>query len=252
MAVLYLRNQNLGPVQAVLFDKDGTLSHSEPELHSLATSRLERCLSAVAPQRRTALRQRLLEAYGLNEGSVHPAGITAVATSDHNLLATATALAQVGLGWPEAMQLSEDVFEQCERRQASASATTDQAVAAIERLTAAGILCAVISNDTSAGISRFLESHGLRHHFRAIRSADQAPRKPDPAAVHGLCAELGVPVAACALIGDASSDLQMAVAAGIPQQRALGYVAGWGQRPLLGAECPLIHHWDELTIGLEA
>ena len=252
MAALLLRDQDLGPVQAVLFDKDGTLSHSEPELHTLATRRLEHCLAAVAPQRRPALRLRLLEAYGLSDDFVHPAGITAVATSDHNLLATATALAQVGLGWPEALKLSETVFEQCDRREASASATTDQAVAAIERLGAAGILCAVISNDTRAGIARFLQCHGLRHQFRAIWSADDTPRKPDPAAVHGLCAALGVPVQACALIGDARSDLQMAVAAGIPHQRALGYVAGWGQVPPLGDPFPLIHHWDELQIRTEA
>ena len=36
------------------------------------------------------------------------------------------------------------------------------------------------------------------------------PAKPDPAAVLGLCSRLGVSPSACALIGDASSDLLMA------------------------------------------
>lgn len=248
MAALLLRNQDLGPVEAVLFDKDGTLSHSEPELHALATARMERCLEAVDQPRRPELRQRLIEAYGLGQDSVHPAGITAVAARDHNLLATATALAQVGLGWPEALRLSEGVFDRCDRSDHAASAATEGAVAAIERLTAAGIHCAVISNDNRAGIARFLDSHGLSRHVSGIWSADHSPRKPNPAAVHGLCAELGVSVSRCALIGDASSDLQMATAAGIPDHRALGYVAGWGQAPPLGDRHPLIHHWNELTI----
>jgi phosphoglycolate phosphatase len=252
MAALLLRGQELGAVDAVLFDKDGTLSHSEPELHTLANTRLQRCLEAVGSEQRADLQRRLQEAYGLTSDSVHPAGITAVATRDHNLLATATALAQVGLGWPEALRLSEAVFDSCDRSDHPASSTTDGAVEAIERLTAAGILCAVISNDNRAGIAHFLTSHALVRHVSAVWSADHSPRKPNPAAVHGLCAELGVAVGRCALIGDASSDLAMAVAAGIPTHLALGYTAGWRQSPPLGDQHPLIHHWSDLTIRAAA
>jgi len=232
----------------VLFDKDGTISHSEPELLSLAQSRLRESLAAVDESKRSALQFRLAEAYGLEAGAVHPAGITAVATREHNLLATATALAQVGLGWPEAMRISETVFDHCDRSDHAASATTEGAVQAMARLTAAGIRCAVISNDNRQGISRFLDSHGLRPQISAIWSADHVPRKPNPAAVHGLCADLKVEVGRCALIGDASSDLQMAVAAGIPVHLALGYTAGWRQPPPIGEPHPLIHHWNELTV----
>jgi phosphoglycolate phosphatase len=66
--------------------------------------------------------------------------------------------------------------------------------------------------------------------------------------VHGLLAELEIEVSRCALIGDASSDLHMAVAAGIPARLALGYTAGWSQPPPLGEPHPLIHHWSELTV----
>jgi phosphoglycolate phosphatase len=248
MAALLLRGTELGDVDAVLFDKDGTISHSEPELLSLAQSRLRECLAAIDASRRPALQFRLEEAYGLEAGGVHPAGITAVATREHNLLATATALAQVGLGWPEALATSEAVFERCDRSAHAASATTAGAVQAMERLTEAGIRCAVISNDNRNGIKRFLDSHGLTHQISAIWSADHAPRKPNPAAVHGLLAELEIEVSRCALIGDASSDLHMAVAAGIPARLALGYTAGWSQPPPLGEPHPLIHHWSELTV----
>ncbi|NBW62068.1 MAG: HAD family hydrolase, partial [Synechococcaceae bacterium WB4_1_0192] len=74
----------------------------------------------------------------------------------------------------------------------------------LEQLQQAGVRCAVISNDDVAGIEHFLASHRLERFFSAIWSAEHRPRKPDPAAVHGLCAQLGVPAARCALIGDAN------------------------------------------------
>ena len=52
MAHLLLRGVPLGPptggifrIDAVLFDKDGTLSHSEAMLQALATARVEGCLA---------------------------------------------------------------------------------------------------------------------------------------------------------------------------------------------------------------
>jgi phosphoglycolate phosphatase len=100
-----------------------------------------------------------------------------------------------------------------------------------------------------AGIEHFLASHGLTPYFQALWSAEHRPRKPDPAAVHGVCAELGVAASRCALIGDANSDLRMAVAAGIPHPLALGYTAAWSMPPSLAEPHPLVHHWDELSLG---
>jgi len=40
MACLQLRGTGLGEIDAVLFDKDGTLSISEPELLTLAAARV--------------------------------------------------------------------------------------------------------------------------------------------------------------------------------------------------------------------
>jgi len=267
MAQLLLRGIELGEVEAVLFDKDGTLSISEPQLVTLAQARVFLCLDQVEERLRPALSELLHRAYGLRTqphaadpaaAAICPAGITAVASRDHNLIATATALVQVGMGWPEALALSETVFEAADaadaRRAAAGaargtSATTEGLRGWLEQLKAAGVRCAVISNDDIAGIEHFLASHGLEPYFAGFWSAEHRPRKPDPAAVHGLCAELGVPAERCALIGDANSDLRMAVAAGIPHQRALGYTAAWRTPPPLAEPHPLVHHWSELALA---
>ena len=178
MARLLLRGTGLGDVEAVLFDKDGTLSISEPELLTLAQARVFLCLGQVQACQRPELEILLRRAYGLrgcsadhvaDPGSdpaagrpaICPAGITAVASREHNLIATATALVQVGLGWPEALELSEKVFAEAdaaEARRAAAgaaratSATTDGLQSWLEQLRSAGVVCAVISNDDIAGI----------------------------------------------------------------------------------------------------
>jgi phosphoglycolate phosphatase len=280
MAQLLLRGTVLGEVQAVLFDKDGTLSISEPHLITLAEARVFLCLERLPPALHAELRPLLLRAYGLRlagaeagSSSICPAGITAVASRDHNLIATATALVQVGLGWPEALSLSEEVFaaaDQADARRAAVhqqetlaathldsagrlaggtSRTTEGLREWLEQLRSASVVCAVISNDDVAGIEHFLASHALASYFQAIWSAEHRPRKPDPAAVHGLCAQLGVSAADCALIGDANSDLRMAVAAGIPHQLALGYTAAWTTPPPLAEPHPRVHHWSELSLA---
>ena len=247
--------QEPAAIEAVLFDKDGTMSHSEPMLESLATARVFHGLEALdgqqIPERRAILEDLLRRAYGLTSSGIHPAGTTAVASREHNLISTATAFAMVGLGWPDALALSEEVFARTDALHGQGSnhkpQPTEGLAELLERFSSAGLRCAVISNDHEQGIHAFLAIHGLAHHFQAFWSAEHRPCKPHPGAVHGVCRELGVAADRCALIGDANSDLRMARAAGVPV--VLGYRAGWKQPPPLDPDVPLIHHWRELTVG---
>ena len=268
MAQLLLRGQALAdargipyPINAVLFDKDGTLSISEPMLHALASARVFHT-SQLLQQRHPELGAsstlelvRLLElAYGLRDGGIHPAGATAVGSRNHNLISTATALAQVGLGWPEALELGETVFSATDGLHGQGSQhrplATDGLHNLLSALRAADVACAVISNDDVAGIEAFLASEKLSKRFQALWSADHTPRKPDPAAVLALCADLGVRADQCALIGDANSDLRMAQQAGVPV--VIGYGAGWTTPPPLDSCFPCLHHWDELEVRATA
>jgi phosphoglycolate phosphatase len=268
MAHLLLRGQLLADasgnphrIEAVLFDKDGTLSISEPMLHALASARvfyarqlLQQRHPELPASETDALADLLQRAYGLNEQAIHPAGATAVGSRAHNLLSTATALAQVGLGWPEALELSEAIFAATDGLHGQGSQqrpiATEGLHELVEALNAAGVACAVISNDDRAGIAAFLASQELSSRFHACWSADHSPRKPDPAAVRALCSELGVPAERCALIGDANSDLRMAEQAGVPV--VLGYGAGWSTPPPLDPCFPCLSHWRELEVRTTA
>ncbi|MCP9841590.1 HAD-IA family hydrolase [Synechococcus sp. J7-Johnson] len=257
MVQLFLRGQPLGSVEAILFDKDGTLSLSEPGLLALSRARLKACLEHVPEAHRCQFQDLLERAYGLVGDQLNPAGTTAVASRTHNLISTATAFCQVGLGWPEALDHSEAVFTAIDREQLQSDgdrpgepplAPLCQGVAPLLlELHRSGVQLAVISNDDSEGIHRFLGGHGLAELFQEIWSADMQPAKPDPAAVHGVCSRLGVSPSACALIGDAGSDLRMAERAGVGL--ALGYSAGWSSRPPLPEHLPRLDHWHELQVA---
>ena len=271
MAWLALRGQPLTDAQgvpvtidAVLFDKDGTLSISEPMLKTLAEARVFQCLALAAQRHPTLLggttasgvpcaselETLLRRAYGLESTSIHPAGTTAVGSRSHNLISTATVLSQVGFGWPEALELGEAVFAATDGLHGAGSQQPPQATTGVhtlvEQLVNAGVRCAVISNDEVAGIEAFLHSHGLASRFAGLWSAEHRPCKPDPAAVHGLCRQLGIAPGRCALIGDANSDLRMARAAGVPV--VLGYTAAWAMPPPLDPDFEQLQHWHELTV----
>ena len=256
MAHLNLRNRDLGPVRGVLFDKDGTLSHSEPRLIELADDRIEE--SARRFQQRGAdgtmlleLKDLLKRTFGRSTQGVIPDGTLAVASRHHNLLSTATVFCQMNLSWPQSLLLAEEVFAQvdaCRQKRhpgENPAGLLPDAARLLRELADAGIICAVISNDTTAGIQQFLDQHQLNDCISGLWSADHHPAKPDPGAVHGLCSQLKLAVDTCALIGDADTDLLMARQAGIGL--TLGYVAGWHREPTLTGHEHLISHWSELT-----
>ena len=261
MAHLKLKDRALGSVQGVLFDKDGTLSHSEPRLIELADARIEEAGRQFSLQGASAtmlqeLDDLLARTYGRCEGGVIPDGTLAVASRHHNLLSTATVFCQMNLSWPQSLILAQEVFDHVDRHRQTLHPDGDpiellpDAARLLRELSAAGIICAVISNDTTEGIENFLHQHHLNDCISGLWSADHHPAKPEPGAVEGLCSQLGLTVENCALIGDADTDLLMARQAGIGL--TLGYVAGWHREPTLTAHEHLISHWSELTATKDA
>jgi len=109
-----------------------------------------------------------------------------------------------------------------------------------------GVVLGVISNDQTHGIKHFLAAHGLEKTSGASGAPITCRPNPIPWPSITSAPNWALTLGACALIGDADSDLAMAVAAGIPH--ALGYTAGWATKPKLAGGHLLIDHWSELTV----
>jgi phosphoglycolate phosphatase len=78
-----------------------------------------------------------------------------------------------------------------------------------------GIALGCVTNKPAAFTEPLLRQLGLRDAFRIVVSGDTlAAKKPDPAPLLHAAAQLGVPPAACLVIGDSMHDVQAARGAG--------------------------------------
>ena len=259
MANLLLKGLPIGSIDGVLFDKDGTLSHSEPHLLSLAQRRIdtaaslwgERCSEQFLEAQ---LREGLRHAFGIIPEGLRPDGTIAVAARQDNLVSAATVFCLLGSSWPDALTLARASFDQVDINDHAASTTQTPspllpgAEPFLHQLEHHAVPAAMISNDTRPGIERFVAHHKLTTLFQQNWSADDSPRKPDPEAVAQLCARLSLKPAHCALIGDAETDLQMAVAAGVGV--VVGYRGGWSSHPHLPSAHHVMDHWSELALDI--
>jgi phosphoglycolate phosphatase len=118
----------------------------------------------------------------------------------------------------------------------------------LDALRARGVLLAVATGKTHAGLERSLQIAGLDGHFAATRCADRSQAKPHPAMLHELLEELALEPARMLMIGDTSHDLRMAAAAGVA---AVGVAYGAHPRDELERLSPLavfdtvaqLHDW---------
>ncbi len=257
MPNLLLRGNPIGQIKGVLFDKDGTLSNSENHLLNLAKLRIKQSIYFLKNDNAredeiSTVKNLLSSVYGLTPLGLTPSGCIAVASRNQNLIATATVFCLIGKQWPKSFEIASKIFTQVDFLEKELQPNMAErpllpgVMDLLNEFKKSGILCALISNDTSFGIQNFLKKNNLESTFTEIWSADDRPSKPNPEAVESLCNIVGLHPSECALIGDADSDLQMARQAGIGI--ALGYISGWSNPPQLSAHQYLIHHWNELSI----
>ena len=107
---------------------------------------------------------------------------------------------------------------------------------AVAALGTAGYRLGVATAKSRLGLERELAATGTGALFHATRTVDEAPPKPHPGMVLGLCAELSVSPARALMIGDTTYDLDMARAAGAA---AVGVLSGSHSRAMLAASAPL-------------
>ena len=105
-----------------------------------------------------------------------------------------------------------------------------------------------MTNDTQAGVEKFINSNKLEGMFDYLWSAENQPSKPNPKAVIELCKRMKIHPSECALISDADTDLRMAKEGDIPI--IIGFTGGWKNPPTLTEEKFIIEKLDELNIQI--
>ncbi len=119
----------------------------------------------------------------------------------------------------------------------------------LDRLADHGILLAVATGKSRAGLERDLAATQLAPRFAAVRTADDGPGKPSPWMLESLLAETGSRARETIVVGDTLYDLQMAAAAGVD---ALGVTWGVHAPERLETAEPraIVRHFSELSVHL--
>ncbi|MDD5298069.1 MAG: HAD-IA family hydrolase [Rhodocyclaceae bacterium] len=106
----------------------------------------------------------------------------------------------------------------------------------VEALHGLDLLLAVATGKSRLGLSRALDTSGLKSYFHATRCADETHSKPHPAMLEEIMAELGMTPEQTLMVGDTTHDLLMAKNAGVD---AVGVSFGAHPKEALLGEKPV-------------
>ena len=203
-----LRQQLMGPIDAIVFDKDGTLTALDARWVPFFRSIIA---ATAADGGDPEAEQTLAECLGVGVDSIVPGAPAAVKTESELLTIALDHL--VGRGWS-----AEQAIMSIGVGIDSASFGPLQPLGAvgptIETL-AAGNRIGVATSDNRSNTIEELELLGVAHHVSGIRCGDDGgPVKPDPEVLWGLAREWGVEPNRLLFVGDSVQDLETARAAG--------------------------------------
>ena len=226
MVTIQVIDRRFQDIEAIVFDKDGTLANTEAYLIQLGLKR-SRLLDAEVP----GVQDPLQMAFGLEQNRINPEGMMAIASRRECEIAAAGFVAETGKPWVESLNLAQSAFEQaanylepkCEQ-----TPLLDGVLELLQSLAQHPVKLAILSSDTTENVQSFMAHHQLGDYIHVGQGVEGLRGKPDPTLLLDLCETLQVKVEKTLMIGDSAADMQMAIAAHAP---GLGVTWGW-QSPI--------------------
>ncbi|MDH3703638.1 MAG: phosphoglycolate phosphatase [Alphaproteobacteria bacterium] len=214
------------PLPALIFDFDGTLIESAPEL--------ARCLNALLAEdgRRPLTQAQVEDMIGNGVAKLVERGLRASGGVPSNLDAHVKRFMAI---YDSAPITDTPIY--------------DGVTETLARLGADGHVMAICTNKPYAPTMKILDGIGMTHHFSVVGGGDSFPvRKPDPGHLEGVLDMLGIARDQAIMIGDSPNDISCAVAAGV---RSIAVTYGYSRIPHaeLGAD-RLIDRFDALPAAI--
>jgi phosphoglycolate phosphatase len=219
----------MNSVRTVVFDLDGTLVDTAPDLIGALNFILGR--EGLPPVPLTSAR-------------------TLIGAGARRLLERGLEVDGRHAGVDDINRLTDDFIEYYAAHIADASRPFDGLEGALDDLAAKGYRFAVCTNKLEWLSKRLLDRLGLSARFAAICGADTfGISKPDPAILRQTVARAGGQLAGAIMVGDAGPDIGVARRAGIP---VIGVEFGYTEVPIADLKPDrLIGHMSELPAAVE-
>lgn len=210
MVTIRCKHLTFANIQAIIFDKDGTLEDSQAYLRALGQKR-SRLVDAQIP----GIGEPLLMALGIDGDRLDPTGLLAVGSRYETEIAAAAYIAETGRGWLEAKAIAHNAFQEAD--QVIGIAPSPLFVGSLEvlqYLAVTGLKLGILSAASTERVQAFVERHQLGSYVQLQMGVDQGPSKPDPALFLQACEKLAVKPSNTLMVGDSAGDIEMARSAG--------------------------------------
>ncbi len=193
-------------VDAIVFDKDGTIADSHGYLHRLGQKRADLIESEIP-----GVKNAILTTFGIVENRIDPTGLLAVGSREENEGAIVTLIEHYA-SISDASALVHTAFLKADRRlQRRAELTQPFAgVPALLQTLSKSCRLGIVSSDSEPNIREFIDRYQLNAFFGSIVGAQPGLSKPDPRLLKAACDELNVMPSATLIIGDAIADVKLA------------------------------------------
>ena len=242
MATIRCEQRTFENIQAVLFDKDGTIANVENYLRKLGELRSQ-LVAAQVP----GTQADLLSTFGLHQDRIDAAGLLAVGSREQNEVAAAAYVAATGIGWIAALGLVATAFEQAKGmlpRKVTQTPLLPGVVRLIRQLNAVGVVLGIVSSDTHLQVAAFVEHYALTEISWYCGTQPSVLPKTHPDFLPFACKALAVPMTNVLVIGDSAADLALA-------QRAGGFVGitgGWQRSPQFSADIVSVETLSQVEV----
>ena len=242
MATIQCKNLTFTNIEAIIFDKDGTLEDSEGYIRSLG-QKYSRIIDAQLP----GTGEPLLMAFGIHGNKLDPTGLFAVGSRHESEIAAAAYIAETGKGWLEALELARRAFTEADSFMGTAPSPLFMgSLEVLKDLSQAGLKLGILSAASTEKVRAFVQTHQLSDYI-ALQMGTTAGgiSKPNPALFIQACQSLQVEPGNALMVGDAAGDIKMAREAG-----AAGCIGiCWNQTAAhLNSADVAISHLEEIKI----
>jgi phosphoglycolate phosphatase len=249
MANIRCGDQVFSHIQAIIFDKDGTLSNSQNYLRLIALKRWAMLELRVANRAPISFGNMLLQSWGLRGDRVDPKSMLAVASRRENEIVTAGYVAALGFSWIEAMTIVEECFMAASgsfKNKQELTLVFSEVLPMLQMLRSHKLKLGILSADILPNIQNFVELHGLTSYIDFCQGAQDGLHKPNPKLLELTCAGLGVAASQVLVIGDSSADIELAKQGGAAG--AIGVSWGWGEHFDIPNADVMLRSFDQIQV----